>query len=206
MSDRLAHLLARTALEAATTRRLVFQLLTRHLTPEEARRLNQAAWTGSVDSLRNPPRGCASSWDPGTAPRDPQGRLCHPGAGRPGARQGRGPLRHPPPRRRRRPPVPQRLRRRLRPRVQGRSLRPPRILRGRLLLPTHLWCREKAAVSTRTCTTGRGASWTTSRNGPASATGWPGPTVWRITSHRDAGRSGTFVRVFHNGLIPTTGL
>jgi hypothetical protein len=57
MSDRLAHLVARTALEAATTRRLVFQLLARHLTTEEARRLNQAAWTGSVDSLRKPAQG-----------------------------------------------------------------------------------------------------------------------------------------------------
>jgi hypothetical protein len=57
MSDRLAHLLARTALESATARRLVFQLLTRYLTPEEARRLNQADWTGSVDSLRKPAQG-----------------------------------------------------------------------------------------------------------------------------------------------------
>jgi hypothetical protein len=57
MSDRLAHLLARTALESATTRRLVFQLLVRSLTAEEARRLNQAAWTNSVDSLRKPAQG-----------------------------------------------------------------------------------------------------------------------------------------------------
>ena len=57
MSDRLAHLLARTALEAATARRLVFQILVRQFTAEEARRLNQAAWTGSVDSLRKPAQG-----------------------------------------------------------------------------------------------------------------------------------------------------
>ena len=57
MSDRLAHLLARTALESATTRRLVFQILARQLTTEEARRLNQAAWTSSVDSLRKPAEG-----------------------------------------------------------------------------------------------------------------------------------------------------
>jgi len=57
MSDRLAHLLARTALEASTARRLVFQLLARHLSIEEARRLNQAAWTSSVDSLRKPAEG-----------------------------------------------------------------------------------------------------------------------------------------------------
>jgi hypothetical protein len=47
MSDRLAHLIARTALESATARRLVFQLLVRRLTTDEARRLNQAAWMGS---------------------------------------------------------------------------------------------------------------------------------------------------------------
>jgi hypothetical protein len=57
MSDRLAHLIARTALESATARRLVFQLLVRQLTTDEARRLNQAAWTGSVDSLRKPVEG-----------------------------------------------------------------------------------------------------------------------------------------------------
>ena len=57
MSDRLAHLIARTALESATARRLVFQLLVRQLTTDEARRLNQAAWTGSVDSLRKPSEG-----------------------------------------------------------------------------------------------------------------------------------------------------
>ena len=37
MSDRLANLIARTALEAATARRLVFQLLVRQLTTDEAR-------------------------------------------------------------------------------------------------------------------------------------------------------------------------
>jgi hypothetical protein len=57
MSDRLAHLIARTALESATARRLIFQLLVRQLTTDEARRLNQAAWTGSVDSLRKPAEG-----------------------------------------------------------------------------------------------------------------------------------------------------
>ncbi len=57
MSDRFAQLIARTALESATARRLVFQLLVRQLTTDEARRLNQAAWTGSVDSLRKPSEG-----------------------------------------------------------------------------------------------------------------------------------------------------
>ncbi len=57
MSDRLAHLLARTALESATARRLIFQLLVRQLTLEEAKHLNQAAWTSSVDTLRKPAQG-----------------------------------------------------------------------------------------------------------------------------------------------------
>jgi len=48
MSGRLAHLIARTALESAASRRLVFQLLVRHLTPDEARKLNQATWTSSI--------------------------------------------------------------------------------------------------------------------------------------------------------------
>jgi hypothetical protein len=68
MSDRLAHLLARTALEAATARRLVFQLLAHSLTPAEAPRLNQAAWTGSVDALRKPAQGLREllgPWDGG---------------------------------------------------------------------------------------------------------------------------------------------
>jgi hypothetical protein len=38
MSDRLAHLIARTAIESATARRLVFQLLVRRLTTDEARK------------------------------------------------------------------------------------------------------------------------------------------------------------------------
>lgn len=57
MSDRLAHLLARTALEAATARRLIFQILVRELNIDEAKHLNQAAWTSSVDTLRKPAQG-----------------------------------------------------------------------------------------------------------------------------------------------------
>jgi hypothetical protein len=64
MSDRLAHLIARTARESATARRLVFQLLVQQLTTDEARRLNQAAWTGSVDSLRKPTEGLGESSGP----------------------------------------------------------------------------------------------------------------------------------------------
>ena len=72
MSDRLAHLIARTALESATARRLVFQILVRQLTAEEARRLNQAAWTGSVDSLRKPSEGLREILTPpATTPEPP---------------------------------------------------------------------------------------------------------------------------------------
>jgi hypothetical protein len=68
MSDRLAHLIARTALESATARRLVFQLLARSLGADEARRLNQASWTGSVDSLRKPAEGLRDILDARRAP------------------------------------------------------------------------------------------------------------------------------------------
>ncbi len=68
MSDRLAHLIARTALESATTRRLVFQFLARQLSVEEARRLNQAAWTSAVDSLRKPAEGLKELLGPRAGP------------------------------------------------------------------------------------------------------------------------------------------
>ncbi len=71
MSDRLAHLIARAALESATARRLVFQLLVRQLTTEEARRLNQAAWTGSVDSLRKPAEGLREILGPRATTSEP---------------------------------------------------------------------------------------------------------------------------------------
>ena len=49
MSNRLAHLIARTARESATARRLVFELLVQQLTTDEARRLTRppgpAPWT-----------------------------------------------------------------------------------------------------------------------------------------------------------------
>jgi hypothetical protein len=70
MSDRLAHLIARTALESATTRRLVFQILARQLTTDEARRLNQAAWTSSVDSIRKPAEGLREILGPRENPKD----------------------------------------------------------------------------------------------------------------------------------------
>ena len=57
MADRFAHLLARGALESAATRRTVYQLLVKELGVEDARRTNEAAWTGSVESLKRPARG-----------------------------------------------------------------------------------------------------------------------------------------------------
>ena len=55
MSDRLARLQARTALESATARRLLFNLLLESgYRPDEARSLNDAAWQKSVESLKRP--------------------------------------------------------------------------------------------------------------------------------------------------------
>jgi hypothetical protein len=57
MSDRLAHLLVRSALESAAARRVVLQVLVGELGREEALAVNDAAWTGSVESLKRPARG-----------------------------------------------------------------------------------------------------------------------------------------------------
>ena len=77
MSDRVSHLLARAALEAATTRRLLYQLLVREVGAEEARRLNQAAWTGSVDSLRKPAEGLRDILGPRQASDEGLGERPH---------------------------------------------------------------------------------------------------------------------------------
>ena len=57
MSDRLAHLLARSALESATGRRLLFQLLAEEFGQEEANRRNRATWTAGVQSMKKPAEG-----------------------------------------------------------------------------------------------------------------------------------------------------
>jgi hypothetical protein len=57
MGDRLAHLMARSALEGATGRRLLFQLLAEEIGPEEANLRNRSAWTASVESLKKPAEG-----------------------------------------------------------------------------------------------------------------------------------------------------
>ena len=55
MSDRLARLQARTALESATARRLLFNLLLASgYESGEARGLNDAAWQKAVESLKRP--------------------------------------------------------------------------------------------------------------------------------------------------------
>lgn len=55
MSDRLSRLLARNALESATTRRLLFNLLLEHgYNHDEAKNLNNAAWEKAVESLKRP--------------------------------------------------------------------------------------------------------------------------------------------------------
>ena len=57
MADRLARLLARSALESAASRRISYQLLVGELGPEGAKAANEAAWMGSVQSLKRPARG-----------------------------------------------------------------------------------------------------------------------------------------------------
>lgn len=57
MGDRLAHLMTRSALESATGRRLLFQLLAEEIGRDEANRRNRAAWTASVESLKKPAEG-----------------------------------------------------------------------------------------------------------------------------------------------------
>jgi len=57
MGDRLAHLMARSALESATGRRLLFQLLAEEIGAEEANRRNRSAWAASVESLKKPAEG-----------------------------------------------------------------------------------------------------------------------------------------------------
>ena len=58
MSDRLARLLARTAIEAATSRRISYNcLLKQGVTGQEARAINDEAWQRSVAALKKPLQG-----------------------------------------------------------------------------------------------------------------------------------------------------
>lgn len=56
MSDRLAHLLVRAALEAATTRSLVYNEVV-HRAGTEAAKATHEAYTASVERLKKPSRG-----------------------------------------------------------------------------------------------------------------------------------------------------
>jgi hypothetical protein len=49
--------MGRSALESATGRRLLFQLLAEEMGQEEANRRNRAAWMASVQSLKKPAEG-----------------------------------------------------------------------------------------------------------------------------------------------------
>lgn len=57
MSDRLSHLLARSALESAADRRALYQILVREFGQEGAAEINRRAWGQSVESLKKPAEG-----------------------------------------------------------------------------------------------------------------------------------------------------
>ena len=56
-TDRIANLLARTGLEAASTRRMIYQQLHQSLGDETAKRISSSAWNASVESLKKPSEG-----------------------------------------------------------------------------------------------------------------------------------------------------
>lgn len=57
MSDRLSHLMARSALESAADRRALFQVLVAEFGEEEARNINRQAWMQSVQAMKKPSEG-----------------------------------------------------------------------------------------------------------------------------------------------------
>lgn len=57
MSDRLARLMARSALESAAGRRALYQLLVSEFGADGAAGINRAAWERSVESLKKPAEG-----------------------------------------------------------------------------------------------------------------------------------------------------
>lgn len=57
MSDRLAHLLVRAALEAATTRSLLYNEVVHRAGTEVARATHKSAYTASVERLKQPSKG-----------------------------------------------------------------------------------------------------------------------------------------------------
>jgi hypothetical protein len=56
-ADRLANLLARTALESAASRRMVFQVLVEEFGVDGAKEISGSSWNSSVDSLKKPSEG-----------------------------------------------------------------------------------------------------------------------------------------------------
>jgi len=57
MSDRLAHLLVRAALEAATTRSLLYNEVVHRAGAEAAKATHKSAYTASVERLKKPSKG-----------------------------------------------------------------------------------------------------------------------------------------------------
>lgn len=57
MSDRLAVLLARSALDSSAERRALYQLLVAEFGPDEAAEINRRAWMRAVADLRSPSQG-----------------------------------------------------------------------------------------------------------------------------------------------------
>ena len=57
MSNRLSNLMARSALESAANRRMLFQLLVDEYGEDEAREIARRSWASAVDDLKNPARG-----------------------------------------------------------------------------------------------------------------------------------------------------
>jgi hypothetical protein len=57
VADRLANLLARSALDAASSRRLLYQLLVQEVGEERAKKLYESSWNAGVASLKKPSAG-----------------------------------------------------------------------------------------------------------------------------------------------------
>jgi hypothetical protein len=75
IADRLANLLARSALDAASSRRLLFQLLAREFGEEKARQMYESSWNGAISSLRKPSAGVKELLGVDNDPNSGQGEL-----------------------------------------------------------------------------------------------------------------------------------
>jgi len=80
LGNRLAHLLARTAVESIAGRRELYNLLARLLDAQTARAIHEGSWKASVDSLRHPLEELRQALSPASgdsvappaAPEEPQ--------------------------------------------------------------------------------------------------------------------------------------